>query len=283
MRGFYAIAALIFLVACADSRPLFDPSPKDRVASAERMAATNRMQHMSLKTQRFILFSAWRIRHWGEPVTVYIEGDGMAWADRGEPSADPTPIEPIALHLAASDTSANVIYLARPCQFEGMQSIACERTYWTDGRFARDVIDAYDEALTSIANTLKTSKIRLVGYSGGGGLALLVAAQRHDITDVRTVAGNIDHKAWTDLLHLSPLSHSYNAADYAAALTHIPQLHFVGAGDAVMPPAIAESYRKHFSDSHCVEIKTIRGVSHDEGWRDQWPSLLATPLPCIKN
>jgi pimeloyl-ACP methyl ester carboxylesterase len=281
MRGITIIAALLILLGCANSRPyLRDPSPTERRASADRIAADHKMQPIKLETKRFILSSWWRIHKIGEPVTVYIEGDGLAWADRTEPSTNPTPIDAVALNLAALDASANVVYIARPCQFEGIASIDCNRTYWTDGRFAREVIDAYDEAITAIHATVKSSKIRLVGYSGGGSIALLVAAQRNDVMDVRTVAGNLDHKTWTNLHELLPLSRSLNPADFSARLTSIPQMHWVGDGDEVMPRAVADAYQKRFADPSCVNVRTINAVGHSSGWMEQWPNLAATPVTC---
>lgn len=41
-------------------------------------------------------------------VHVYIEGDGHAWNQRGRPSLDPTPKNPVGLKLAASDSHPNV-------------------------------------------------------------------------------------------------------------------------------------------------------------------------------
>jgi hypothetical protein len=34
---------------------------------------------------------------------LYIEGDGYAWKNRHEPSNDPTPMNPVAMRLAAAD------------------------------------------------------------------------------------------------------------------------------------------------------------------------------------
>jgi pimeloyl-ACP methyl ester carboxylesterase len=188
----------------------------------------------------------------------------------------------VALHLAALDPSPNVIYLARPCQFEGIRSVDCARTYWTDGRFAQEVIDAYSEAISAIMKDAQATQLHLVGYSGGGGIALLLASQRSDVVDVRTVAGNLDHAAWTSIHHISPLSASLNPADFSAKLTTIPQLHFVGDEDEVMPRTVAEAYRHRFADSNCVTIATINGANHGKGWAEQWPSLLTSPITCAR-
>ncbi len=274
MRHSFFILALLVIASCAA------PAPMERRVQAQRTASVGDLQYQPITTRKFFL-SSWRhIYKPAAPLTIYIEGDGFAWADRTEPSTDPTPIDPVALHLATLDPSPNVVYIARPCQFEGMRSVECNRTYWTDGRFAREVVDAYSDALSTIMNETQASRVHLVGYSGGGGIALLVAAGRSDVLDVRTIAGNIDHKTWTDMHHISPLSTSLNPADFVAKLASTPQIHFVGDSDDVMPRAVADAYRKRFINPHCVTIKTVAGVDHSKGWLEQWPNLLTTPVTC---
>ena len=63
-------------------------------------------------------------------LTIYIEGDGLAWINRSTPSSDPTPMDPLALKLALADNiDTNVAYLARPCQY--VRNALCKRRYWT--------------------------------------------------------------------------------------------------------------------------------------------------------
>ena len=50
----------------------------------------------------------------GAAISVYIEGDGLAWISVSMPSPDPTPLNPVALQLAALDPGCNVVYLGRP-------------------------------------------------------------------------------------------------------------------------------------------------------------------------
>ena len=74
-------------------------------------------------------------------LTIYIEGDGAHWP-RGYPPADPTPINPYALKLAIADTSANVAYLARACQYLSPEQLAqCPSVLWIDGRFGDAAIN----------------------------------------------------------------------------------------------------------------------------------------------
>jgi hypothetical protein len=275
MRAIITLTCIaLFVTACAP------PAPAARRMKAEQTANVGDLRYHPMQTQRFLL-SSWRHIHKpGEPVTIYIEGDGFAWESRDQPSSDPTPIEPVALRLAALDPAPNVVYLARPCQFEGMRSVACERTYWTNGRFSREVIAAYDDAISQILTESKATKVHLIGYSGGGSIALLVAAGRDEVLDIRTIAGNLDHKAWTDFHRISPLNNSANPAEFTRTLSTIPQLHFVGSADEVMPRVVADAYRKHFANPQCVGVKMVDGSNHSNGWVEQWPNLLTLPVKC---
>ena len=96
-------------------------------------------------------------------VHIYIEGDGNAFDAYGQPTSDPTPCGTFVRDLAVRDNFANVIYMARPCQF--IMDKNCSESDWTDGRFAQKIIDAESSAIKQIA---KDDKITLIGYSGGG-------------------------------------------------------------------------------------------------------------------
>ena len=52
-----------------------------------------------------------------------------------------------------------------------------------------------NEAIDFLIKKYQAGKIELVGYSGGGAVALLLAVRRHDIVSVRTVAGNLNPEA----------------------------------------------------------------------------------------
>lgn len=251
-----------------------------RQQHADDIAARGRMHYRPWHTASFGLTGYQRPLARHEAVTVYIEGDGYAWVASDVPSRDPTPLAPIALELAARDPSSNVVYLARPCQYGERASPRCDERYWTSARFSPEVIQSYDAVLTQLKATAAPPGFHLVGFSGGGAVALLLASGRQDVLSVRTIAGNIDHKAWTQLHDISPLGASLNAADRTESLASIPQLHFVGADDAVMPIAVAETYRQRFRDRRCVRIVTVPGAAHTTGWTQQWQKLRHTPLPC---
>lgn len=68
---------------------------------------------------------------------IMIEGDGRAWLNMREPSLDPTPVDAVGWRLAQNIARANVLYLARPCQFlSSLELNACSIDDWTNARFS---------------------------------------------------------------------------------------------------------------------------------------------------
>ena len=217
------------------------------------------------------------------PLRVYIEGDGFAWISRYRVSPDPTPHNPVGLKLAVADRATSVIYIARPCQYIGVGSNpSCSQVYWTSHRFAREVIDSTNGVIDRAKKAAVAETVELIGYSGGGAVAILAAARRSDVVNIRTVAGNLDHVTLHRKNNVSQLTGSLNAADVAAQLSEIPQIHFVGADDDIIEPYVPESYRSRARSTICIEIQKIPGASHTSGWSNIWPNLLAMPLPNCK-
>src|SRR5690606_19668333 len=122
------------------------------------------------------------------PLRIYLEGDGRAWATPSQPSLDPSPRNLLVARLAFADPQPS-LYLARPCQF--VRAPGCQPLLWTDRRFSAEVLDSLDAALTRIKATYGNQTFELIGYSGGGALALLLAARRDDVALVQTLAGNL--------------------------------------------------------------------------------------------
>jgi hypothetical protein len=242
---------------------------------ANTIAEPARLKIKTYKAGQFIVHSRERYDNLGTELNVYLEGDGLAWVSRTEPSRDPTPDNPIALRLAAIDSAPNVIWIARPCQYtKAVENPSCKQFYWTNGRFAPEIVSTINQVITEAKKTASAKKINLNGYSGGGGLALLIAARRDDIVSIRTVAGNIDHEAFTSFHRVTPMSQSINPSSVAKYINTIPQWHFYGEDDKVVPKLIGESYARKAGLSSCIKIQVISGVSHDKGWEQLWPRLL---------
>lgn len=252
----------------------------DRNAHAEALAAPAGLKREPVATGPFVLTAFVRITRADQPLTVYIEGDGLAWVSRREPSADPTPRTAIGLALAAADPAANVVYLARPCQFTPMEwNPACGVPYWTGKRLAPEVITSMNEAVSHFVAQVPGQRIHLAGYSGGGAVAILIAARRHDVASIRTVAGNLDSEFVNQLHHVSPMPESGNPFNFARQVATIPQMHYSGADDKVVPPEVARRFVLA-ADSRCVQTRTVPGMTHNSDWGQLWPALLATMPGC---
>lgn len=255
-----------------------------RLETAKRIATPSFMLHRNIPAGQFMFTTYERVHQKGKPATVYIEGDGVAWVSKKRPSLDPTPRNPVALHLASRDMSPNVIYLARPCQFSGMtaEEAPCDTKHWTGERFSPEVIASMNAALENIKKKYDIPAFNLVGFSGGGAVAALLAAEREDVASLRTVAGNLDHEALNRMHGVSPMPRSLNAADVASQIAHIPQHHFIGEWDEVITPAVYDSFRAAAGPSTCMRSSMVREVDHETGWVNIWPTLLKAPLDCNK-
>ena len=252
------------------------PSPSTRVLDAQALAAQYGWKERIIPARGFELlaFHSGVFRADGL-LTIYIEGDGFAWANGLQPSPDPTPINPMGLRLALAHPAGNAAYLARPCQYTMPRGETCSQHYWTNARFAPEVLDAMNIAISTIKDRFGARELVLVGYSGGAAIAALVAARRDDVVELVTVAGNLDHAAWTTHHRLSPLSGSLNAADVARTIAQIPQTHFIGEEDRVIPTELAQNWPEAFSGSRQKNIHIIPSFDHSCCWDRDWPTLLA--------
>lgn len=253
-------------------------TPENRTHAAQSIATGAGLAPRVISAGGFDLTAYARLSAPGQPASVYIEGDGLAFIGRRQVSADPTPTDPVALRLAALDPAPNVIYLARPCQFS--RGASCQNDYWTRRRFAPEIIAAMDAALTRLAAEGQITGYDLTGFSGGGTVAALLAARRADTRSLRTVAGNLDHAAHTALHDVTPLSGSLNPPDESAKLRAIPQHHFTGADDTNVPAAIYESYARALGPTPCLHHTLVPGATHEKGWPAAWPGLLRAKTDC---
>lgn len=221
-----------------------------------------------------------RITNKNLPYVFYIEGDGLSFIGRYHVSDNPTPTYPMVLQLAALDTRPNVVYIARPCQYTPMHlNPKCNQSYWTDERMSGETVNAINEVIEQLNNNQKFS---LIGFSGGGGIAVLIAARNNNVKDIITLAANLDHISFNKFHHAKPMLNSLNPIDYATKLGHIPQLHVSGGYDKIVPPFIADKYVRA-SNSTCVHQSIFNVAYHHKGWETLWKYILTMPLTCYKN
>lgn len=245
---------------------------------ADSIAARNGWHKVTFDVQTFVITGFYKSGpkpRACQNLTVYIEGDGRAFINRRTPSRDPTPHHPTGLQLAVADPVAPILYLGRPCQYTTEQTQReCQTAYWTSARFSQTVIIALDNALTQAKTLTPFQRLYLVGYSGGGAIAVLLAAIRTDVISIITVAGNLDHRFWTDYHRITPLYDSLNSADSVQQVAHIPQIHFVGGDDTVMPAICADSYLRRMVQPVYARLIVLPELGHYQGWPEIWPALL---------
>lgn len=257
------------LTACAQFS-----SPLERVEHATQLATKSGWKQESIVTDDFTL-RAYFPPNTGrtKTLTIYIEGDGLAWMSSSTPSDDPTPLDPLALKLALLDDVPSV-YLARPCQYVGVDHQPnCSQKLWTSKRFSPEVIHSTNQAIDQIKKLFEADQLILVGYSGGGAVAALVSVKRNDVDRLITIAGNLDHQKWTSEHHLTPLLGSLNPADAWQQLQYVPQIHYVGGKDHVVGESVARSFAARFPTETVPDIVLMPTFDHYCCWEDRWPAL----------
>ncbi len=208
----------------------------------------------------------------------YIEGDGAAFNGKYQVSHNPTPKRQDFLKLAILDERPNVVYVARPCQYTPMSmNPKCNNSYWTHKRMSEDSVEAINDVINTIND--KKKPFSLVGFSGGGGMAVLVAARNPLVKDILTISANLDHVAFTKHHNVTPMVGSLNPIDYAMSIKEIPQIHVSGGKDKTIPVFIADKYVE-ISNSPCVKQKIIPEQAHSRNWNYIWPYLLDIPITC---
>lgn len=211
------------------------------------------------------------------PLFVYLEGDGLAYIDARTPSSDPTPADPVALRLAAADPGPAVLYIARPCQFAaGRADPRCSVRAWTTGRFADDVVASVDDVITRERLRHPERALVLVGYSGGGVIAALVAARRSDVARLVIVAAPLDVADWTRRLGVSPLDGVPLPLDRIDRLSRIRTVAFAGGKDKVVPVASVASAVDRLGASATLIVEP--DFDHRCCWARDWPRLRSVAL-----
>ncbi len=67
-------------------------------------------------------------------------------------------------------------------------------------------------------------------------------------------------------------------ADFAGNLRAIPQIHYIGTEDKVVPAAIAKSFEARLYDTRCFRARKIE-ADHHTGWEQYWKQLIHSDTP----
>ena len=201
---------------------------------------------------------------------VYLEGDGSPWIRNRYIASDPTSRNPIALKLMAQDPAPS-LYLGRPCYLGTFANEACSPQLWTMARYGDRVLSSMEAALRLLLARHPAQNIVLIGYSGGGTLALLLANRISEVNTVITVAGNLDTDAWTRHHGYLPLTDSINPARVESWRSNLQQIHFFGEEDENVPDHIT---REFLRDTPLAQGRMLKGFDHSCCWVERWPEIL---------
>jgi hypothetical protein len=203
---------------------------------------------------------------------VFVEGDGSPWLDDGaQVASDPTAHNPLALQLAIR-SPGTVLYLGRPCYLGFSTDAGCTSDIWTDGRYSEQVVASMVAALAAFIRAHDVIRVTLVGYSGGGTLAVLMAGRIAETQRVVTVAANLDIASWSTLHKYLPLKTSLNPVD--TPTLSMREIHLSGGRDANVPRSAIDRYLTSRPKAQLREYPRFDHVCcWISGWKNIWSDL----------
>lgn len=251
------------------SRPLYNFAEKEGLT------------RLSIKTDNHLI-EAFRSANStkAEHIHIYLEGDGNPWFKGREPAINPTTRNPIALKLMLRDPQPS-IYLNRPCyalliedeshNSQIRHSHQCPPELWTSDRYSQEVVNVMNEALDTIKVQTGAKHFSIVGYSGGGSLAVLIASSRDDVIKVMSIAANLDHTKWTQHFGYLPLDGSLNPVDYFPLPNSTERWHLIAKKDSTIPANILIPAATLDVGSRLIEYEKF---DHRCCWEKFWPDIL---------
>jgi hypothetical protein len=200
---------------------------------------------------------------------IYIEGDGQPWIN-DKIAMDPGPFNLIALSLMKKDSAAS-LYLGRPCYFQSLtrQQDKCRPSLWSRARYSQQIVDLMVNALLSHPDLAGFEEWVLIGHSGGGTLAYLMAQHLPKVEKVVAVSSNLDVSAWVDYHGYAPLDQSL---DPARMLSGKPlQLFYLTGGQDTNVPF---QLNQDFLRANNARIIRREKYNHLCCWEQEWSAIL---------
>jgi len=191
-------------------------------------------------------------------VVVFIDGDGVPWRSRHQVSYEPTSDSPLLLGWFIK-LDVPSVYLGRPCYYD-LDDDRCSVYWYTHGRYGDDVVKSMVGALNK---ALPDYPLILVGHSGGGTLAMLMAERMRNVKSVVTIAGNLQVKQWVEHNQYSELEGSLDPSLSLGLNDKVHQIHFYSPNDSVIRPEWVKQFASKQKNAELIELP-VRG--HNDGW-----------------
>ncbi|WP_261833013.1 alpha/beta fold hydrolase [Amphritea atlantica] len=146
----------------------------------------------------------------------------------------------------------------------------CSPHLWSFGRYAESVAESLEEIITRLAGD---KQVVLVGHSGGGVLAAIIAQRSPQVTELITLAAPLDTDSWTSSHGYSPLFDSINPAQLPVSQHNLKQLHIIGDKDSEVTSQHQMAYLSRYPEARRISLV---GVNHQlEGLSTQdWLKLI---------
>jgi hypothetical protein len=200
---------------------------------------------------------------------VFIEGDGRPWVGGNSIRLDPTPQRLLMMELLLN-TSGDRLYLGRPCYFQTNDE-RCHYQYWTSHRFSPEVINSMADIIEQKMLEGAYKNLLIIGHSGGGTIATLLACKPSITPSLITLAANLDIQRWAEIHAWSALTGSQNPAHLPSSCKNSNAYHFYGNADKNVPASSANNF---FITGESQRI-IIEGADH-QNWPLFWDEIKAT-------
>jgi hypothetical protein len=249
VRYCISVLTVVFLMSCQSI---------ELVGTEEKIT----VQGFDLYAQKNNLQSAKKLH-------IYIEGDGRPWIyDRI--ALDPGPFDPVVLSLMQQDQSPS-FYLGRPCYFQSKVSLSvqCTPDLWTRARYSKKIVDILIEALNSQSDLARYEEWILIGHSGGGTLAYLMAQELPQVKTVVAISSNLDLDAWVKKHQYAPLDWSLNPASLQNKKS-IRMFYLAGGKDKNVPLELNKTFLEQIN----AKIIYRADYNHVCCWKKEWIQIL---------
>jgi hypothetical protein len=258
-----ALASLAVLMAACAGRRSFDPATDlDPTYRVRTVPGTEFALTVVVPSAQTTAPTLW----------VFFEGDGRPWVAGGMRIArDPSPVNAVGFELFEASPVPRA-YLGRPCYFGHSHDRGCERSLWTSARYGEAVITSMAAALRTLVRETSAGRLVLVGYSGGGTIAYLVAPRVAEVAAVVSISGNLDIDRWTRAHGYLPLSGSSNPATEPALDRRITQIAVIAGRDTNVPRSILQAF---LAQQRPQEVWVYDEYDHTCCWQRNWPEIMA--------